>query len=177
MSTNLLCVVSPGYKFEPASDVQYACRVPCFSNLKKTVKHHIALQGLLESLRSHPTPIPPPPVNLIPCTTSSLSGTPPSMSTTMVNVSESQQTPCTSHTPLDLVSSPAPSSSSGSWCVQNSTKVPIRLFWLYEIITDRLTTYFQLESMSTSSEQGSETDMDVQSEVSVNKSVLPVLLV
>ena len=30
-------VVSPGYRFEPASEVRYACRVPCFSNLEKAV--------------------------------------------------------------------------------------------------------------------------------------------
>ena len=80
-------VVSPGYRFEPASEVRYTCRVPCFSNLENAVRHHVALQGLLESLRSriHPTAIVPPPIQ---CTTS-LHGTPPSMSnTTMVNAPE-----------------------------------------------------------------------------------------
>ena len=45
-------VVSPGCKFESTA-VSYVCRVPCFSNLVKAVKHHVALQGLLVSLRTH----------------------------------------------------------------------------------------------------------------------------
>ena len=45
-------VVAPGYSF--ASDaVRYACRYTCFSILQKAVKHHVALQGLLEKLRTN----------------------------------------------------------------------------------------------------------------------------
>ena len=47
-------VVFPGYKFESKSGVSYLCRSPCFSSLEKAVKHHVALQGLLHSLRAGP---------------------------------------------------------------------------------------------------------------------------
>ena len=46
-------VLFPGYKFESKSSVSYLCRAPCFSSLEKAVKHHVALQGLLHSLRAH----------------------------------------------------------------------------------------------------------------------------
>ena len=36
-------IVFPGYRFEPASDVHYSCRVPCFSNFEKAIKYHLAL--------------------------------------------------------------------------------------------------------------------------------------
>ena len=36
-------IVSPGYRFEPASDVHYSCRVPCFSNFEKAITYHLAL--------------------------------------------------------------------------------------------------------------------------------------
>ena len=45
-------VVSPGYKFS-SSSVSYLCRVPCFSNLQKAVKHHDTLKELLGSLRAN----------------------------------------------------------------------------------------------------------------------------
>ena len=44
-------VVSPGYKFS-SSSVSYLCRVPCFSNLQKAVKHHDTLKEL-GSLRAN----------------------------------------------------------------------------------------------------------------------------
>ena len=44
-------VVAPGYSF--ASDiVRYVCRYTCFATLQKAVKHHVALQDLLEKLRT-----------------------------------------------------------------------------------------------------------------------------
>ena len=53
-------VVFPGYRFESKSGVSYLCRAPCFSSLEKAVKHHVALQGLLHSLRDHQL-VPQPP--------------------------------------------------------------------------------------------------------------------
>ena len=43
-------VVAPGYSFV-GDAIGYACRYTCFSYLEKAVKHHVALQALLEKLR------------------------------------------------------------------------------------------------------------------------------
>lgn len=54
-----LKVVSPGYKFKATTGhgaVNYVCRVPCFSNLQKAVKHHVALENLLGLLRANLSP-------------------------------------------------------------------------------------------------------------------------
>ena len=43
----LVTAVRPGHQF--GSKVAYVCRMPCFSNLTKAVKHHVTLRDLMLS--------------------------------------------------------------------------------------------------------------------------------
>ena len=43
--------VVPGYVFSPSDSVKYMCLYPCFADIMKALKHHLALQELLGSVR------------------------------------------------------------------------------------------------------------------------------